>query len=137
MKLLAKSRTHAGLYTGLYIWLVLVAAAAGCQRSDGPTRFDVTGSIRFRGQPVPQGEIVFRPDDTAGNDGPGSFARITNGRYQTHPGKGVVGGAYVVEIIGFDGIASEESSVGSPLCDPVTLRVDFPKQASTRDFDLP
>jgi hypothetical protein len=86
---------------------------------------------------VPQGEIVFRPDDTAGNDGPGSFARITNGRYQTHPGKGVVGGAYVVDIIGFDGIPNESSSAGSPLCDLVTLRLEFPKHPSTRDFDLP
>lgn len=134
MKIQTEGIARLWLYTGL---VFVIVAVVGCQRSDGPARFDVSGSIRFQGKPVPQGEVIFRPDDTVGNNGPGSFAGITNGRYQTHPGKGVVGGAYVVEIIGFDGIASEESSVGSPLCDPVTLRVDFPKQASTRDFDLP
>ncbi len=87
--------------------------------------------------PVPVGEVIFRPDSEQGNEGPGSVARIREGRYQTEAGKGVVGGPYVVEIVGFDGIASTESTDGGVLFGPVILQLTLPDSASTQDFRLP
>ena len=119
-------------------WLAcLVILSAGCGGVDGPARYRVSGEVRYEGKPVPAGEIVFRPDTNKGNDGPGSVARIRDGRYETDSGRGVVGGAYVVEIVGFDGVPSAESLDGSVLFSPQSKEVDFPLSAVTQDFDLP
>lgn len=121
-----------------YCWLACLAVlSAGCGGVDGPPRYQVTGEVRYQGKPVPAGEIVFRPDTEKGNDGPGSVARIADGRYQTDSGRGVVGGAYIVEIVGFDGIPSPESLDGAVLFPPQTETVEFPSTESTHDFDLP
>lgn len=111
--------------------------SAGCGGVDGPARYRVSGEVRYEGQLVPAGEIVFRPNTNKGNDGPGSVARIRDGRYETEPGRGVVGGAYVVEIVGFDGVPSPESLDGSVLFSPQTEELEFPLATTTRDFDLP
>ena len=121
-----------------YCWFACLAVlSTGCGGVDGPPRYQVTGEVRYRGNPVPAGEIVFRPDTKKGNDGPGSVARIRDGRYETEPGRGVVGGAYVVEIVGFDGVSSPESLDGSVLFSPQTEELEFPLATTTRDFDLP
>lgn len=119
-------------------WLAcLMMLSAGCGGVDGPARYRVSGEVRYEGKPVPAGEIVFRPNTNKGNDGPGSVARIADGRYQTDSGRGVVGGAYIVEIVGFDGVQSAESLDGSVLFSPRTEEVEFPLSAATHDFDLP
>ena len=119
-------------------WLAcLLMLSAGCGGVDGPARYRVSGEVRYEGQLVPAGEIVFRPNTNKGNDGPGSVARIRDGRYETEPGRGVVGGAYVVEIVGFDGVPSPESLDGSVLFSPQTEELEFPLATTTRDFDLP
>lgn len=121
-----------------YCWFACLAVlSTGCGGVDGPPRYQVTGEVRYRGNPVPAGEIVFRPDTKKGNDGPGSVARIADGRYQTESGRGVVGGAYIVEIVGFDGISSPESLDGAVLFPPHAETVEFPASASMHDFDLP
>lgn len=115
----------------------LLGLMIGCSRPSGPDRYAVRGQVTFRGKPVPVGEIIFRPDDQAGNIGPGSVARIRDGAYATESGKGVVGGPYVVEIIGFDGVSVPQASEGRVLFDPISQKVEFPKSASTRDFSFP
>ncbi len=115
----------------------IVVLLTGCGGPSGPPRYVVSGQVTFRGKPVPVGEIIFRPDAKAGNEGPGSVAAIRNGAYSTESGKGVVGGPYVVEIVGFDGISVAELTEGGVLFNPITRQVDFPANDSTRDFDLP
>lgn len=111
--------------------------AVGCSGADGPPRYSVSGEVRYKGKPVPIGEVAFRPDTGKGNDGPGSVASIHDGRYRTEAGRGVVGGAYIVEVIGFDGVASAESTDGAVLFPPHVEQLDFPEAASQHDFDLP
>lgn len=78
----------------------IVLAAVGC--GGGPKRYEVSGKVTFKGQPVPAGEIYFEPDGTAGNKGPAGFAKIVDGAYSTSSGgKGVVGGPHVVRMNGF------------------------------------
>lgn len=115
---------------------------AGCGQSpSGPVRFTVSGNITYNGSPVPAGTILFEPDSEKGNSGPGGSGTIENGRFETFPGKGVVGGPYIVRIRGFTGEATSEdgevSAIGNPLFPVYVTRVDFAKQNVQMDFDIP
>ncbi|MDA1015614.1 MAG: hypothetical protein O3A00_14320 [Planctomycetota bacterium] len=125
---------------GVGLFLLLTVFASGCGSSDdGPVRFDVSGEVTFAGKPVPSGTIMFVPDNAAGNSGPGGMAVIKDGRYETN-GKGVVGGAYIVKIEGYDGVpvreSGEELADGKPMFEPRELKESFPKEKSTKDFKL-
>lgn len=117
--------------------IFLVGMLSGCGGASGPTRYELSGHVLHQGNPVPIGEIILRPDAAAGNDGPGSVTEIRDGAYRTEPGRGVVGGPYLVEIMGFDGVPVGESTEGAVLFEPVTRKVELPRQASTHDFEVP
>ena len=125
------------------LWPAVIATACllgllnGCGRASGPPRYVVSGQVTFRDMPVPVGEIIFRPDAEAGNEGPGSVATIRDGAYTTESGRGLVGGPYVVEIVGFDGVSVAEATEGGVLFNPISRKINFPKADSTRDFSLP
>ena len=44
------------------------------------------------------GFIVFAPDKSKGNDGPGANAEIKDGAYRTRPKEGTIGGPHVATI---------------------------------------
>ncbi len=119
-----------------FVMLAVVLALSGCSGASGPTRYDLSGTVSYAGKPVPAGEVSLEPDGSRGNTGPGSMAEIKDGKYQTEPGKGILGGPYVVRIMGFDGIPAGDSSVGTALFPPYETRVDFPREATTRDFAI-
>src|SRR5690242_10819227 len=75
----------------------LIAASilwAGCSSDRGPKRYRVSGEVKFAGQPIPYGEILFTPDSTKGNSGPQGIAIIQQGKYDTAGTRapGVAGG---------------------------------------------
>jgi hypothetical protein len=127
-------KRHAGLLMGL------IVLGLGCGQGDGPQRFEVSGKVTYNGQPVPKGFITFEPDAEKGNGGPGGGADIVDGSFRTAAGKGVVGGPYLVKIVGYDGVAAtvsgEELPEGSPLFVPYETRIEFPKQKTQQDFDV-
>lgn len=125
-----------------WVWIGMLgalglAASAGCGGTDGPARYPVSGSVSFDGQPVPVGEVFLEPDGSQGNTGPASLAVIENGRYETAPNQGVVGGPYLVRISGYDGVSIPDSSAGMPLFPPYETEVEFPAERTTQDFDIP
>ncbi len=107
----------------------------------GPTRYTVSGTVTYDKQPVPKGFITFSPDDTAGNKGPGGGAQIINGKFKTDIGKGVVGGPYTIQIVGYDGVPAkvegEELKDGKPLFSTYMTTLTLPKGDSTQNFDIP
>ena len=118
-----------------------VLLATGCGQA-GPGRYDLAGSVTHDGQPLPYGYIHFTPDSQRGNRGPGSGAPVRDGKYATPPGKGIVGGPYVVRIAGSDGVAVEVpgeglNEAGMPLFADYTERVQFPNEDSVHDFAIP
>lgn len=117
--------------------LVALLTAAGCGSSDGPSRYDLQGTVTYDGNPIPTGEIFLQPDTSQGNNGPGSLAFIEDGRYRTERGKGIVGGPHIVRILGFDGVPAGDSTAGSSLFPQYETVVDFPKEATTHDFTIP
>lgn len=125
--------------------LLLGGGLLGCgQKTDGPERFDVSGTVTYEGKLVPYGSIQFMPDTSQGNDGPSGFSTIVNGKYDTAlQGKGTVGGPHKVVIHG-----EEKPDPTQPAPDdqdepePVVLfsdyqtEVDMPRERSTMDFDV-
>jgi hypothetical protein len=111
-------------------------ATVGCDNS--PKRYSVSGSVTLGGKPVKAGEVIFEPDSSKGNRGPGSVARIKDGQYATEPGRGILGGAYIVRIAPLTGIPSSASMDGDALLPaPYVENVEFPASDSTRDFSIP
>lgn len=118
--------------------LAFLTSSQGCQQgADGPKRYELWGTATFNGTPITKGSISFEPDSSAGNSGPGSIALIENGTYRTEPGKGVVGGAYRVFIVGFDGKSPDGLGDGNPLFSEIRLEQTFPHENAQVNFELP
>jgi len=102
--------------------------------NDGPGRFRVSGTVQYQDRPVPSGYVMFEPDASVGNQGPGAIAAIHQGRFITPPGKGVVGGPHTVKVVGYPPV--EESSAAnsvppSPLFPTYVTTVDFSREQDT------
>jgi hypothetical protein len=126
-----------------WIALVLTGASvvAGCGGPPGPERYDLSGAVTYRGKPVPKGYITFEPDTDKGNSGPGAAANIVDGKYATRPGQGTIGGPHIVTVSGFNGQPFEEYGVINPMGRPLfadhQLAIDLPKEAATKDLEVP
>lgn len=120
-------------------WLPVLACCAalagisGCGGgNDGPKRYGVSGTVTYDGKPVPRGFIIFEPDSSKGNSGPGGGASIVDGRFATESGKGTVGGPHIVKVTGYDGVPTTneegmELPEGEELFDLYETTADFPK----------
>ncbi|WP_145266689.1 hypothetical protein [Calycomorphotria hydatis] len=113
--------------------IMLTVAAVGCGGNpDGPQRYSLSGSVTYNGQPVPAGNILLSPNREKGNSGPATVASINDGKYETFPGKGMVGGHFVVTIT-----AEPKQEMTLPLFDTYTMEVELPNEDSSFDFDVP
>lgn len=108
---------------------------AGCGQQDGPTRYRVTGTITYNGQPVSSGHITFLPDASKGNDGPGGSAEIANGKFDTQTGQSPTGGPHRVTIDATD--ASGPGGLPKTLFPSYTTTCDLPKEDTTLDINVP
>jgi hypothetical protein len=129
------ARLHRGV-----VWLALLALAPGCG-ARGPDRYDISGKVTFRGQPVPSGYIVFAPDGKRGNDGPGCTVDIEKGAYASMPGRGTVGGPHQIQVYGFDGVPISDAFITNPMGKPIfpehRRAVDLPHEAGQLDLEIP
>jgi hypothetical protein len=125
------SETKTSLF---FFGVLLFVALAGC---GGEKAYHVSGTVTFKGKPVPYGQIVFEPDPSAGNKGQPAYAKIKDGHYDTREGgQRTVGGRHVVMIHGRDGIARGELVNGLPLFPDYSTTVDLPKQDGAMDFEV-
>ncbi len=123
--------------------LLLVLPLAGCG-GDGTQR--VSGTVKFKGAPVPKGKIYFAPDTAKGNSGPTGYADIVDGAFDTSAtgGRGSVKGSVVVAIEGFDPSQTNKPIKGDTSGE-TTIAVLFPRYettldvtgSTTKDFDVP
>jgi hypothetical protein len=115
---------------------------AGCGRANGPARYELSGSVTYNGKPVPAGFIVFAPDTSRGNNGPGATATIENGVYRTPTRAGTIGGPHIATISGSSSMKVFQQGPmripqSRPLFTNVEFKVDLPKESSTHDFAVP
>jgi hypothetical protein len=98
----------------------------------------VHGKVTLNGEPAPVVLILFKPDSSKGNSGPGVKVTGHQGFYETSPDKGVTQGPQLVEITAFDGISTEDSKKGNALTKvPYETSVIIPDHDSEQNFDLP
>jgi len=124
--------TKDGWASRVVCFVVCFTFLAGCAGEKAPTRYRVSGEVKFDGQPVPYGEILFTPDSGKGNSGPQGIATIQDGHYDTSGSRapGVAGGPTVVRVT-----ALQDAS-GKLICEYV-LSLDLPKAASTQNIKIP
>ena len=115
---------------------IALAGFVGCGKK-GISRYEVMGDVTYDGRPLPVGTLVFTPDASQGNRGPGAHGDIVDGKYRL----ATVGGPHDVSIQGYDGNATVEDGVnykyGKPLFLEFTVKVDLPSENATQDFDIP
>lgn len=86
--------------------VIVLVAATGCG-SRGPARYDISGTVTFRGEPVPAGSIMFIPTGTAAGEQPVGFCTFREGDFESKAGRSPGTGSYRAVITGCDGIAYE------------------------------
>ena len=108
-----------------------LCAALGCGRA-GPTRYDVSGTIAYDGNPIPAGQIVLNADHQAGNKGPQGRAAIVNGQISIEGDMGTVAGPQWLQISGYDGQAYKDNEgltrIGKELFPRAYKQVELPKR---------
>ncbi|MEI6239930.1 MAG: hypothetical protein WCR51_06050 [Planctomycetia bacterium] len=124
---------------GMVSWLALCAAMVAVPGCKGKSvdRYGLSGSVAFRGEPVPCGRVTFEPDAERGNAGPGTSAFIVDGRFSTIAGKGHCGGPHVIRILGFRRPDASDEGAGRELFAEHVVRVDLPRGDSQREFVVP
>ena len=123
---------------------LLLPMVIACGTS-GPSRYQVSGKVTYKGQPVPAGRILFQPDESRGNHGPPAGATISEGRYETSPQMSPIGGPHIVTISGnaakpiehADSEAPDNIPFGRSLFLPYKSNADLPKEPTTLDFEVP
>lgn len=80
---------------GLLALLLVAAATAGCGR-DELRRVVVTGEVKYGGQPIANGQVMFYP--TGETPGPATAAVIKEGRYLADAKGGVPAGQHRVMV---------------------------------------
>ena len=124
---------------------VAVLLIAGC---GGDGRYEVTGTVTFKGAPVEKGTIRFDP---APGGGSSAAATISGGRYTVPAAQGLLPGKYRVSVttVGADSQATDRTAVpGSgvikDVVEPIpakyneatTLNCEVTGGKNTHDFKL-
>ena len=131
-------------FHALFLCMIVTMPLLGCgEQDDAVQRFQLSGTVSFEGNPVTHGQIIFTPDNSKGNRGPGAIATIVDGQYQTEEGKGIIAGPHRVQIVGFDGppiagvIPAEGEREPKLLFEGYETEVEFSREESTHDFSIP
>jgi hypothetical protein len=98
-----------------------VLLLAGCGASTPPLA-PVTGTVSYRGQPLPTGMIVFTPDTDKGSSGPISHAPIQpDGSFSLFTGdsSGAVAGWHRITVVAVSDVEADPSGQQYPV--PVSL----------------
>jgi hypothetical protein len=124
---------------------LVVCCLAGCgEPGEVGGRLAITGTVKYKGEPIPSGSIEFIPHPGVNTNG---GASITNGRYKIPAEKGLEPGMYTVKISWADPPAVTDEPGGLPGKDPVeklpekynsksTLTEEVTKEKRTIDFNL-
>jgi hypothetical protein len=119
------------LYLGAAL---LTALLAGCSGS-GP--YDVSGTVTFRGKPVPIGLVVIEPDASQGNTGTQTQGLIQDGNYRTLSGLGAIAGPVVVTVNANDGDPKPMWPHGKLLFRTYQFKAELPHHSSTLNIEVP
>ena len=119
---------------------VVCLGSTGCGES-GPKRYRISGTVTYKGEPVPAGTVMFEPDSSAGNSGAPGSAAIKDGKFDSaEDGAGFIGGPHRITIQAFDGKNPdpEYTPYGNPIGDGdlYVKSFDLPVGDATLDVEL-
>jgi len=116
----------------------LALLTTGCAQDNGPTRYDISGSVTLDEKPLQHGSIIFTPDTDKGNSGPQGVAKIENGQYNTaNQGRGTVGGPHTVDIMVEDpNFKPEDAELSGEPHTKHRTEVDLPKENTIHNFNI-
>lgn len=111
--------------------LALVGAMSGCGggAADGHVteRVNVSGTVKFDGQPLPAGTVTFMNHQT----GNMAICEIDDGEYENESGEGPNPGTNTVQIMG------KESADGNPMwARPWTKEINVGDSDFEQDFEI-
>ncbi len=116
--------------------LLLLLATLGCGES-GPKLVPISGTVTFKGAPVPAGYISFTPPPGGGAV---RVIQIKDGKYDSAEmvgDKGVHPGNNTVVIAGFDGKVVKFYGQGKQIFNPVTEEITVSDKPSTKAIVIP
>lgn len=122
--------------TLLLAGVAVALAATGCGPS-GPKLVPLSGSVTFKGEPVPAGYVILTPPSGGGNV---RSIPIKNGRYDTAEmvgEKGVHPGPNKILITGYNGKKEKFYADGKQIFNPVEEQFTVPDAGGTKDFVVP
>lgn len=117
----------------------LLGLVVGCSSEVGPKKYDVSGTVKFDGKEVAEGEIVFQSDNPSiGAEG----GTIKNGKYtlKAREGKNKVEIRATQVVPGKKGPMGEdwvEQFIPAQYNDSSTLSAEVGSGKTKHDFDLP
>ena len=97
-------------FFGPLVSVIALGTLSGC--SDPRNRQEITGEVRFKGEPVEDGYINFAPMD---GQETGDGAQIVKGQYRIPRAKGLSPGKYKVTLYAGNGLSGQgDASPDSP-----------------------
>jgi hypothetical protein len=92
-----------------------IALLTACTKQSEPIH--VSGTVTYRGQPVPKGVILIHPNRQQGNSGPFGIAIISNGKFDTKElkGRGAPPGPVMFAVTGYDNGGTAEDFTDAPI----------------------
>ena len=128
----------AGALLSLAIAMALLLA--GCGSGDGLNRYQIKGTVKYRGQPVKSGSVFFEPTASIGEIAPTVYLAVQDGKYDTGD-EGPVRGKYTVVVGGRDDSQQHVDSDGithtRQLFKDYRFEVDIPPPNNTLDIEVP
>ena len=134
--MVARQSVVAGKF-GLVQFLV-VACLAGCSGGGNIDTLDVSGTVTYNGQPVPNVAVTFNPDGegwpaTGRTDDQGQFVSLTT----RETGDGIAEGSYTVTLSQITDASTGEISSADAYAPTAGANLPFPtKYLNTAESDL-
>ena len=112
-------------------------ALVGCSGEKPTTQ--LTGTVTFKGKPVPAGYINFMPDSSKKVYGEIRMVRIKDGNFATQEGNanGVFPGESIISISGFDGKPLDYYPDGKQIFNPWQTTGTVPTGKGKMEFTVP
>ena len=109
----------------------------GCGSGEPPLS-QVSGSVTFKGKPIPAGNVMFTPDVSV-SGGQVRMFMVTDGAYDSSkdPSPGLKAGHYEVTIMGYDGKRIPNFFQGKQIFNSYTEEMTVQQGSTKKDFTVP
>jgi len=120
----------------ILLFSTLLMLVLGCDSTPRPAQ--ISGSVTFKGKPIPAGNLTFTPDvETSG--GKLKMLTVKDGRFDSSKEQdpGLPPGKYKVTIAGYDGVQIRMFYQGKQIFNAVSEDFVVPDGTTTKDFSVP